>query len=99
MASDILISDYSSIIFEYCITEKPMIFFAYDLEEFSNKGRGFYEDYISYVPGPVAKSCEELIDIINKKGYSIERIRKFNKENFPNLDGKATKRIVDLIKS
>ena len=71
-----------------------MIFFAYDLEEFSNKGRGFYEDYISYVPGPVAKSCEELIDIINKKGYSIERIRKFNKENFLILMGRLLRELL-----
>ena len=89
-----LITDYSSIIFEYCITEKPMIFFAYDLEEFSNHGRGFYKDYKSYVPGPVVKTSEEIIDYINKSAYSIDQIRTFNEENFPNLDGKASERII-----
>lgn len=97
MAADILITDYSSIIFEYCITEKPMIFFAYDLEEFSEKGRGFYEDYVSYVPGPVAKTVKEVIDIIKEDNYSTDRIRTFNAANFPNLDGQATKRIIELI--
>lgn len=99
MASDMLITDYSSIIFEYCITEKPMIFFAYDLDDFSDKGRGFYEDYISYVPGPVTKSAGEVIDIIREERYSQERIRSFNSENFPKLDGNATKRIIKLILS
>lgn len=97
MASDILVTDYSSIIFEYCITEKPMIFFAYDLEEFSDHGRGFYEDYESYVPGPVVRTCTELVDIIKEGNYPIEKIRDFNKYNFPNLDGKARERIIELI--
>lgn len=99
MAVDILITDYSSIIFEYCITEKPMIFFAYDLEDFSDNGRGFYEDYESYVPGPVAGTVDEVIDIIEKEKYSEEKIRKFNADNFPNLDGRATDRIINIILS
>jgi len=99
MAADILITDYSSIIFEYCITEKPMIFFAYDLEDFSDNGRGFYEDYESYVPGPVAGTVDEVIDIIEKEKYSEEKIRKFNADNFPNLDGRATDRIINIILS
>lgn len=98
MASDLLITDYSSIIFEYCITEKPMIFYAYDLEEFSDHGRGFYEDYQSYVPGPVVRTCKELIDIISRKDYSKDRIRDFNADNFSKLDGKARERIINLIK-
>lgn len=98
MASDILITDYSSIVFEYCITEKPMIFFAYDLDIFSDSGRGFYEDYVSYVPGPVAKTPMEVTDIIKKENFPVDRIRLFNKENFPNLDGMATRRIIDLLK-
>lgn len=99
MASDILITDYSSIVFEYCITGKPMIFFAYDLEEFSDHGRGFYEDYVSYVPGPMVRTCAEVLDVIKNKDYSFDKIRTFNNENFPNLDGKATERIIKLIES
>ena len=97
MASDMLITDYSSIIFEYCITQKPMIFFAYDLDDFIEHGRGFYMDYISYVPGPVAKNSKEVIDIINEKAYSLDLLRTFREENFPILDGEATLRIIDLI--
>lgn len=97
MASDLLITDYSSIIFEYCITEKPMIFFAYDLDEFQNQGRGFYNDYESFVPGPVARDSKEVIDIINDGEFSPDKIRAFNLDNFPRLDGKASKRIIELI--
>lgn len=97
MASDILITDYSSIIFEYCITRKPMIFFAYDLDDFISHGRGFYKDYESYVPGPVVKDSKKLIDIIDKGDYSIDLIHTFIANNFPMLDGKATERIIELI--
>ncbi|NLJ96833.1 MAG: hypothetical protein GX321_06730 [Clostridiales bacterium] len=99
MASDMLITDYSSIIFEYCITERPMIFFAYDFEEFSDQGRGFYEDYESYVPGPVVKTSKEVVDIIREDNYALDKIRAFNHNNFPNLDGKACQRIIKLIES
>lgn len=99
MASDVLVTDYSSIIFEYCITEKPMIFFAYDLEEFSDRGRGFYENYMDYVPGPVARTADEVISIIKEERYSPEKIRAFNEINFPLLDGMATRRIAELILS
>lgn len=99
MASDLLITDYSSIIFEYCITEKPIIFFAYDLDEFLYSGRGLYKDYASYVPGPIAYSSKELIDIINENSYSLDLIRNFISSNFQYLDGKASERIVELITS
>lgn len=97
MASDLLITDYSSIIFEYCITEKPMIFFAYDLDDFENQGRGFYNKYEDYVPGPVARDSKEVIDIINDGEFLRDRIQEFNLVNFPQRDGKASKRIIELI--
>ncbi|HKL79994.1 MAG TPA: CDP-glycerol glycerophosphotransferase family protein [Mobilitalea sp.] len=97
MASDLLITDYSSIAFEYCITERPMVFFAYDLEEFSDHGRGFYEDYTSYVPGPVAYTSEEVIAIIRDDRIDLRRIQNFKNRNFSYLDGNATGRLIELI--
>ncbi len=97
MASDLLITDYSSIIYEYCITRKPMIFYAHDLDDFISNGRGFYNDYASNVPGPVIKSNDEVIDIISREDYSIDIIHTFISNNFPNLDGKATERIINII--
>lgn len=96
-ASDILVTDYSSIIFEYCLQNKPMIFYAYDLEEFSNHGRGFYEPYEEYVPGPIAHNIDDLINIINQDTYDMERIAKFKEDNFEYLDGQSTKRLVDKL--
>ncbi|MGN0435060.1 MAG: CDP-glycerol glycerophosphotransferase family protein, partial [Wujia sp.] len=57
--SDICISDYSSLVFEYSLFEKPMIFFANDLDEYYD-WRGFYYDYRSFVPGPIYTSTSEV---------------------------------------
>lgn len=98
MSTDILISDYSSIIFEYCVLERPMIFYAYDLEEFSDHGRGFYKDYESYVPGPVVRTTEELLEVIKQQKLDFEYQKKFMKEAYAYTDGKSVKRVVDLVR-
>lgn len=98
MASDILITDYSSIIFEYCLLERPMIFFAYDLEEFSCQGRGFYMDYESYVPGPVARDASLVASIISAGNYNMDKAVKFKEDHFQYADGSAIKRLLELIR-
>lgn len=95
--SSVLITDYSSIIFEYCLQNKPMIFYAYDLSEFSDEGRGFYEPYDEYVPGPIAHSTRDLTEIINQNKYNMEQIVKFKENNFNYLDGQSTKRLVEKV--
>lgn len=98
MVTDVLISDYSSIVFEYCVFKRPMIFYAYDLEEFSDNGRGFYEDYESYVPGPVVRNTEELLEaIVSPKDYT-KRIEEFYKKTYQYEDGQSTKRLAKLLR-
>lgn len=99
-----LITDYSSIIFEYVLLDKPMYFYAFDLEQFSDFGRGFYEDYQQYVPGMVVKTTGELIDSIKELETNIEkeeywRIRRqqFKKENYCFLDGNSTRRLIKVL--
>ncbi len=65
LITDILITDYSSIPFEFCLLNKPMIFYPYDLEHYK-KQRGFIEEYHTTVPGPVVYSTRELIEVIKK---------------------------------
>lgn len=97
MASDLLITDYSSIIFEYCLMERPIIFYAYDINEFSNHGRGFYHNYESYVPGPVAYRGKEVTDLLRKNQFDMNMVRRFKEKNYPYLDGNATKRLLELL--
>ena len=97
MASELLITDYSSLIYEYCVLEKPMIFYAYDYEEFSSHGRGFYENYHTLVPGPIATTEEELITLIEEGNYNFKKIRNFKEDAYEYFDGNSAKRIADVM--
>lgn len=95
--SSLLITDYSSIVFEYCLQNKPILFYAYDLEEFSCEGRGFYYPYQEFVPGPVVTTIEEIVKYILQGEYDMERIQEFKEKHFEYLDGMSTKRLVQLV--
>jgi CDP-ribitol ribitolphosphotransferase len=98
LAADLLITDYSSIVFEYCLLKRPMIFYAYDYEEFSDRVRGFYYDYKTYVPGPVARDCQEVVSIIRNKSFETDKIEDFLNSTYLYTDGNATKRLLELMK-
>ncbi len=93
--ADVLITDYSSIVFEYCLRNKPMIFYAYDLERFEKEGRSFYRDYRSFVPGNVVQSTEEVLECL--KRVEENKAAAFTEQMFDKLDGNATLRLLELI--
>lgn len=94
--ADILVTDYSSVCFEYALLKKPMIFFSYDVEEYI-KNRDFYYEYQSFIPGALAKSTEEIINIVKNKEFELHRIEPFVKYFFDDLDGKSSKRFVEQL--
>jgi CDP-ribitol ribitolphosphotransferase len=95
--SDALITDYSSVIFDYCILNKPIYFYAYDFEAFLKEGRGTYVNLKEDMPGVVIFSSEELFLEILKADYDYEKLRQFREESYQYLDGKSTERVVKLI--
>lgn len=95
--SERLITDYSSIIFEYCLLDRPMLFYAYDYESFRQEGRSFYEDYEEFVPGPVAYTQPELEKLWGEYRMDEERMKHFQERTFKYVDGNATKRLLELI--
>jgi len=95
ISCDILITDYSSIIYEYALLKKPMIFYGHDLEKFEKSGRGFYGNYKSMVPGPVVFKTEDIVNEINNlKEYDLDEFLAVYLEN---CDGNARKRLYDLL--
>ncbi|MCR2821424.1 CDP-glycerol glycerophosphotransferase family protein [Lederbergia panacisoli] len=96
LIADLLITDYSSICFEYSLLDRPMLFFAYDVEEYISK-RGFYYEYQSFIPGNLVKTNNEMIDKIVNKDFAEEKIKPFRDYFFDYQDGKASKRVVDRI--
>ncbi len=94
--SDILITDYSSVTFEFSLLNRPIIFFAYDLEDYIGK-RDFYYPYESFVPGPIVRNSEELTNIIKNKDFRIDKLEQFRNKFFDHFDGKSTERVVDML--
>ena len=97
-ASDVCVSDYSSLIFEYSLFERPMIFFAYDLDDYFD-WRGFYYNYDELTPGPVVKETEEIIDYIRHLDTRFDQaqVHAFKEIFMSSCDGHATDRIMALV--
>lgn len=64
LVSDLLITDYSSVMFDYSILKRPIIFYVYDLREYEEELRGFYFDFVKEAPGPFVMTTEELVNQI-----------------------------------
>ena len=96
--ADICISDYSSLVFEYSLFEKPMIFFAFDLDNYYD-WRGFYYDYKDFVPGPIHTTTEEMIDYIRHvdERFDKNRVQEFRQKFMSACDGHATERIMKMM--
>lgn len=76
--SDLLITDYSSIYFDYMLSGKPIIFFHYDLEEYLQNSRQMYFDYEKYTPGKKAKNWQELMTLLSDMDKLTEQARNEN---------------------
>lgn len=97
--ADICISDYSSLVFEYSLFEKPMIFYAYDYDNYCD-WRGFYYDYSEFTPGPIVQTEDELLDSIKNidTQFDKQKVIDFKEKFMGSCDGHATERIIELMK-
>jgi CDP-glycerol glycerophosphotransferase len=100
LAADLLVTDYSSTMFDFAVTGKPILLFTYDLAEYRDRLRGFYVDIEEIAPGPLLSTSGELVDAIADldavSAASADRYRSF-RETFTSLeDGHATERVLDL---
>ena len=101
LAADVLVSDYSSVMFDFANTRKPQLFFTYDLAHYRDTLRGFYFDFEAEAPGPLLKTSAQLIAALR----DIEDVTASYKaaydafcDRFCSLeDGKAAARVVDRL--
>ncbi|RFU66859.1 CDP-glycerol glycerophosphotransferase family protein [Bacillus sp. V59.32b] len=77
LITDYLITDYSSIPYEFSLLRKPMIFFAYDLDAYT-KERGLWDEYENMVPGPVVTTTKEIIELIKSDNFDMIAIEDFS---------------------
>lgn len=91
LVADVMITDYSSVIFDYFLCHKPIIYYTFDLEEYEG-GRGIYYDFEEYVYGPVARDLDTLIADIKEAKVDEDSRRAFNEKFMAACDGHATER-------
>ena len=97
--SDILITDYSSVFFDYANLKRPMIFFMYDLEHYKNESNGFYID-LNELPGPIVETQEDLEKSIEDVDFNIgssKKYKEFNEKYNYLDDGNASKRVIEKV--
>jgi CDP-glycerol glycerophosphotransferase len=101
LAADVLVTDYSSAMFDFALTGKPIVLFAYDLEHYRDVLRGFYFDLPGIAPGPVVETPEEVLDALaDLDGVRAEfddRYETFRARFCHAEDGRAADRVLDLV--
>jgi CDP-ribitol ribitolphosphotransferase len=96
LVADLLVTDYSSAIYEFSLLRRPILLFAPDHEAYERE-RGFYFDYATGVPGPVLTTSAALADAIRSNEFDPERVDAFARASFDVADGRSTERFVDRV--
>lgn len=102
LAADVLVTDYSSAMFDFSITNKPMVFMAPDYVEYSNAQRGLYFDLMSMAPGPVVGSSIELLDVLSNwpklsKTTAFDNYSEFRDRFVSDDDGRSSERVASQV--
>jgi teichoic acid ribitol-phosphate primase len=96
LASDVLITDYSSVIFDFALLGRPILLFAPDHDAYE-KERGFYFDYRADGPGPVFDSTAPLAEYLRAEQFDVARVQRFREFWFDVADGHSTDRFIDRV--
>lgn len=96
LITDILITDYSSIHYEFALLNRPMIFYAYDQDSY-NKKRGIIGDYREQIAGPVAKTTDEIINYLESYPFDYGKIKAFSKKWNRYSQGNSSRQLVNYM--
>ena len=97
LIADVLVTDYSSVFFDYAILKRPIYFFMYDVDTYRDELRGFYLDIYHDLPGDVIESEDELIQKIFSEKFDYNRLQIFNEQFNNHEDGNASKRVIEIL--
>ena len=90
---DVLITDYSSVIFDYSLLNKPIVYFVYDKEDYADN-RGLYYDFDEYIYGTVVEKREELADAVRKEDMCSNLREEFNRKFMSACTGNSTEKVI-----
>lgn len=97
LMADILVTDYSSVFFDYAILNRPIYFYMYDLDVYGTALRGFYLDVQDDLPSSPFQTEDELLFAIRDKNFDQERLRVFNQRFNPWAQGNSSQKIIEKI--
>ena len=101
LVADVLVTDYSSVMFDFVNTGRPMLFFTHDLEAYRDDLRGFYIDFEAEAPGPLLTHTNDVIDALGDLDRVVaEHAGRYEafRQKFASLeDGHAAARFVDQL--
>ena len=101
LVSDILMTDYSSVFFDYANLERPILFFTYDIDKYRDVLRGFYLDMEKDLPGPLLPTNDDVVNAIKNIDSIKEQYKDRYKEFYDRFccvdDGNAAKRVVETV--
>lgn len=97
IVADLLVTDYSSVFFDYAILERPIYFYMYDREEYDKQLRGFYLDVDKDLPGEIVTSEDQLLQLIKSERYDFDKLKEFNKEFNSFQDGYSSQKVIRKI--
>ena len=93
---DVLITDYSSIVYEFSLLNRPMLFYAYDEVEYQAT-RGFHGDYRDLAPGKICNTFAELLDALTTEDFEFEKVTEYRNLYCEYTDTGSTDRVIDQI--
>ncbi len=94
--TDLLVTDYSSCVFEASLLNIPMVFYVFDLEEYV-RDRDFYYEFESFAPGKIVETQNQLLECIKTGDFEQYKITDFKNKFFDNTDGKSSERVAQKI--
>lgn len=95
--SDILITDYSSVFFDYAVLNRPIYFYMYDLEEYKDELRGFYLDIYTELPGKIYEDEEKMLLDIKNQVYDFSFLNTFNERFNSEQTGNCAQKVIDIV--
>lgn len=94
--TDLLVTDYSSNIFEFSLMRKPMLFFAFDKTQYAFS-RGFHRDYETSAPGKVCYTFDQLLEAFRNQDFEYEKVEEYISYHFDYIDSNASDRVIDWL--
>lgn len=95
--SDALVTDYSSVFFDYSVLDRPIYFYMYDLEEYKGELRGFYLDIYKDLPGKIYEDEKSMLQDIHDGVYDYSYLSQFNKRFNSEQTGNCAQKVIDIV--